>query len=67
VAPLLELAPNWRALLARVIRAEDVKLLHAHEHTARPLGEEAFLATLEKDLGRILRRQKPGPKVRPRR
>ena len=66
VAPLLELAPNCRAFLARVIREEDVKLLRAHEHTGRPLGQEAFLGTLEQDLGRILRRQKPGPKGRPR-
>ena len=65
VAPLLKLAPKWRTLLARVIREEDIKLLRAHEHTGRPLGDEAFLATLEKDLGRILRRQKPGPKGRP--
>jgi putative transposase len=66
VAPLLEMARNWRAFLARVIREEDVKLLLTHEHTGRPLGDEAFLATLEKDLGRILKRQKPGPKGRPR-
>jgi putative transposase len=67
VAPLLELAPNWRAFLARVIREEDVKLLRAHENTGRPLGSEAFLASLEEGLGRILRRQKPGPKGKPRR
>ncbi len=66
VAPLLELAPNWRAFLVRVIREEDVKLLRAHEHTGRPLGQEALLATLEQDLGRILPRQKPGPKGRTR-
>jgi len=66
VAPLHALAPNRRAFLARVIREKDVKLLRAHEHTGRPLGDEAFLATLEHDLGRILRRQKPGPKGRPR-
>ena len=66
VAPLHALAPNWRAFLARVIREEDVKLLRAHEHTGRPPGDEAFLATLEQDLGGILRRQKPGPKGRPR-
>ena len=29
VAPLLKLAPNWRAFLARVIREEDIKLLRA--------------------------------------
>ncbi len=67
VAPLLKLAPPWRGFLARVICEEDIKLLRAHEHTGRPLGDEEFLATLEQNLGRILRRQKPGPKPRPRR
>jgi putative transposase len=62
VRPLLKLARNWRAFLARVVREEDIKLLRSHENTGRPLGDEAFLATLEKYLGRILRRQKPGPK-----
>jgi putative transposase len=66
VGPLLELAPNWRAFLARVLREEDIKLLRSHEHTGRPLGDEAFLATLEQDLGRTLRRQKPGPKGKTR-
>jgi putative transposase len=65
VAPLLRLAPNWRAFLARVVRAEEFALLRAHANTGGPLGDEAFLATLEKDLGRILKRLKPGPKGRP--
>jgi hypothetical protein len=47
VAPLLELAPNRRAFLARMIREEDIKLLRAHENTGRPLGDEAFSATLD--------------------
>jgi putative transposase len=62
VRPLNRLAPNWRGFLARVIREEDIDILRAHERTGRPLGDEKFLARLEKDLGRILRRQKPGPK-----
>jgi putative transposase len=61
VAPLLDLTPNWRGLLARVIRESDIELLHSHERTGRPLGDDAFVAALEKDLGRVLRRQKPGP------
>ena len=65
VAPLLQLAHDWRRFLTRVIREEDLKALRAHEHTGRPLGDEAFLAFLEQNLGRILRRQKPGPKGRP--
>jgi putative transposase len=67
VAPPLKLAPPWRGFLAKVIRDEDVKLLRAHEYTGRPLGDEEFLAKLEQNLGRILKRQKPGPKPRPRR
>jgi putative transposase len=62
VAPLTKMVPNWRGFLARAIREEDIKTLRAHERTGRPLGEEEFLATLEHQLGRILRRQKPGPK-----
>ncbi len=65
VAPLLRLAPKWRAFLARALREEDIELLRAHERTGRPLGDEEFLATLEEDLGRTLRRQKPGPKGKP--
>jgi putative transposase len=62
VAPLLKMAPPWRGFLARAIREEDIEALRAHERTGRPLGDEDFLATLEQDLGRILSRQKPGPK-----
>jgi hypothetical protein len=61
---LLELAPNWRGFLARVIREEDIKLRRSHEQTGRPLGDDAFLATLEENLGRIPTKQKPGPKGR---
>ena len=39
-----------------------MKALRAQERTGRPLGDEDFLALLEQNLGRILRRQKPGPK-----
>jgi putative transposase len=67
VAPLLKLAPPWRGFLARVIREEDFQVLRAHERTGRPLGDEEFLGTLERNLGRILRSQQPGPKPRPRR
>jgi hypothetical protein len=54
--------PNWRAFLAKVIREEVFKLLRAREQSGRPLGGEELLATLEDNLGRNLRRQKPGPK-----
>jgi putative transposase len=62
VAPLLQMAPDWRRLLARAVKEEELNVLRAHQRTGRPLGDENFLARLEKKLGRILRRQKPGPK-----
>src|SRR6516225_1532474 len=40
VSPLLQLQPDWRRFLTRVIREEDLKTLRAHEHTGRPLGED---------------------------
>lgn len=61
VAPLLEMAGNWRSFLAT---APDVEadLLRQHERTGRPLGKEAFVDALEAELRRSLRPQKPGPK-----
>jgi len=62
VAPLLQMAPNWRRPLTSAIKKEDeLKALRAHERTGWPPGDENFLALLEQNLGRILRRQKPGP------
>ena len=53
--------PDWLRFLTRVIREVDLKLLRTHEHTGRPLGDGGFLASLEQNLGRILRRR-PAPK-----
>ena len=64
VGPLLELAPNWRAFLARVIREEDIKLPRAHQNTGRPLGEQAFLVTLEQNLGGDPEKTKTWPQAR---
>jgi hypothetical protein len=36
--------------------------LRQHERTGRVLGDEKFQRRLEKNLGRFLRRRKPGPK-----
>jgi putative transposase len=36
VGPLLDLAPNWRSFLARVLREEDIKLLRSIARTNRP-------------------------------
>jgi putative transposase len=62
VAPLLELAGNWRRLLNSAVSEEQLRDFRAHERTGRVLGDEDFQRRLEKKLGRVLRRQKPGPK-----
>ena len=62
VAPLLGLAKNWRRLLTSDATEEQIKAFREHERTGRPLGDEKFQKRLEKMLGRILRRRKPGPK-----
>ena len=62
VSPLLEIAGNWRRLLLSTVSAEQLKEFREHERTGRVLGDEDFQKRLEKKLGRVLRRKKPGPK-----
>ena len=62
VAPLLQLMPNWRAFLATGVTEEELQRLRRHECTGRPLGDAGFLRRLERRLGLVLRRLKPGPK-----
>jgi len=62
--PLLERVRNWRSFLEDPLTGEEREAIRAHESTGRPLGSPAFVARLEKRLGRTLARQKPGPKPR---
>jgi putative transposase len=67
VAPLLEIAGRWRRLLTSAVSEEELKAFREHERTGRVLGDEEFQQRLEKQLGRVLRRQTPGPKKAPKR
>ena len=62
VKPLLEMVQNWEGFLLVEPGDEEVGLLRRHERTGRPLGGEEFVKGLEKDTGRVLRRQQPGPR-----
>jgi hypothetical protein len=62
VSPLLAMAGNWRRLLTSAVTEEELKRFRTHERTSRVLGDDEFLKGLEKQLGRVLRRQKPGPR-----
>ena len=62
-ARMLEIVgEDWISFLSAEVRDEDIAALRRHERTGRPLGGKKFLRRLERKLGRILRRGKPGPK-----
>ena len=61
VDPLLNMVPDWKSFL-HLSSDDELDLLHRHERTGRPLGNNNFIETLEQALNRILRPQKPGPK-----
>lgn len=53
---------DWSAYL-QTTEADTAKMLQKHARTGRPLGSDSFIETLESELSRTLKRQKPGPKV----
>jgi putative transposase len=63
VKPLLEMVHDWEGYLLIEPGEGVVGLLRSHERTGRPLGGEEFVEGLEKPTGRILRRQRPGPRT----
>ena len=59
---LLERVKDWRQYLRAALEAEEAPLWRRHERTGRPLGEPAFLARIERLLGRTVRPAKRVPK-----
>ena len=62
VKPLLELAGDWKEFLASGLSGGEAEVIRRHERTGRPLGENRFLDRIEKLVGRVVRKRKPGPK-----
>lgn len=62
VAPLIARFGDWREFLAAGLSVEQTELFRRHARTGRPLGDEGFLARLERLVGRVLLPQKTGPK-----
>ncbi len=67
VRPLLDRTEDWKRVLAEGVNGDAREAIRSHESTGRPLGAPAFISRLEKQLGRTLARQKPGPKPKTRR
>ncbi len=63
VAPLLEMVGDWKNFLAEE-QEETLDDIRKYERTGRPLGTAGFVEGLELELGRKLKRKKPGPKGR---
>lgn len=64
VSPLSAFVKNWGEFLSQEGPEHQMEALRLHERTGRPLGDEGFIAGLEKTSGRVLHRGKPGPKRR---
>jgi len=62
VQPMLDFVGDWEAYLALDVDEEEAALMRRHERTGRPLGTRKFIDRLEQQLGRYLRKRKPGPK-----
>jgi putative transposase len=62
VRGLLDLVPRWSQHLSADPEDEVVRQLRRSESTGRPAGSERFVKRLERIVGRVLRRQKPGPR-----
>ncbi len=62
VRPLLEMVGDWKTFIESAIDENEYTTLRRHEKTGRPLGDVPFVKSLELALGRILSKQKPGPK-----
>jgi putative transposase len=62
IRPLLDLVPDWKNFLREGIEDKDIKILRQHENTGRPLGDDKFVRKIEKVVGRVLKKKKPGPK-----
>jgi putative transposase len=60
--PLLRKKKNWDGFLRDGLSDESLDTLRRHIRTGRPLGSDEFVEGIEDDLGRSLRKRKPGPK-----
>lgn len=61
---LTEEIPDWREYLRNPDENENLATFRKHAQTGRPLGPKSFLKNLEQKSGRVLVKQKPGPKIK---
>ena len=59
---MLDFVGDWAAYLALDVDEAEAAAMRRHERTGRPLGTPSFMERLERQLGRYLRKRKPGPR-----
>jgi putative transposase len=62
LAPIRDRFPNFADLLATEPEADLFGALRSAESVGRPLGDDRFLARIERQTGRVLKPAKRGPK-----
>ncbi len=60
--PLESAIPDWSGFLGQKESQEDIKRIHYHERTGRPLGSQDFVRSLEELTGRVLMPMRRGRK-----
>lgn len=63
VRDMIDYVGDWKRYLALDADEEEILRLRTHARTGRPLGDAAFIGRLERSLGRLLAKRKPGPKA----
>lgn len=53
---------DWKSFLLEEDEQHDIKFLKMHTKNGRPLGDSLFIKEVEKLTGRVLHKEKPGPK-----
>ena len=61
---LLSEIKDWEAFLSEEDKQIDVNLIKACANNGRPLGDSQFIEKIERLTGRVLRKQKSGPKIK---
>ena len=59
--PMSAMGWDWKQFLSST-SDNELDAIRKHERTGRPLGGDNFLSLLEEKIGRIKKKQKPGPK-----
>jgi putative transposase len=62
VEPLLEILHSWKEFIEMPALEVEAQSIRMHQRTGRPLGNDLFIDRLELEIGKSLRKKKPGTK-----